>query len=506
MSQYFRIAATFIDPLYHGRADAGQPEWPPSPLRVFQAVVAANGQTMEDDAEAKDALTWLQRQPPPIIIAPPVHKSQGYTLSVPNNAMDLVAKAWAKGNYHGKRDSNPATHRTMKHVRPAKMLSGDTVHFLWPLEKDVVNARSLDCLTRAVRRAYALGWGLDFVAVHADIVSSETADTLAGERWKPGTAREGMPLRTPTVDTLDALCLRHKAFLSRIGGSGKQFAAFPPLTRFNIVGYRRTTDPAQRPFEVFELRCYDGRFHAHSQRRLMHIAGMVRHLAGRLMTAAPPRGVPEDWVERYVMGHQRKGCDGHTQFAYVPLPSIGHPHADQMVRRVMVIALVGDDGWLEHLGRRLAGQQLKPEEGNEFDGKEPPYLQRVHNEHLARFYTRPANRWASVTPVILPGYDDKKPAKTRKLIEKALAQSGIEALCTYEWSAYSSFSKSYSAHKYGKDGKPTGYLRPDHLLSQTAVHLTITFQDELEVPGPLIVGAGRHYGFGLMAHAPLDHG
>jgi CRISPR-associated protein Csb2 len=36
-------------------------------------------------------------------------------------------------------------------------------------------------------------------------------------------------------------------------------------------------------------------------------------------------------------------------------------------------------------------------------------------------------------------------------------------------------------------------------MSQTAVHLTLRFNDNLQVPGPLAIGAGRHCGFGLMA-------
>ncbi len=62
------------------------------------------------------------------------------------------------------------------------------------------------------------------------------------------------------------------------------------------------------------------------------------------------------------------------------------------------------------------------------------------------------------------------------------------------------------AHKYvkdasSKDGKRLiNYIRPDHLLNQTAVHLTISFPHE--VPGPITIGAGRHCGFGLMAAVP----
>jgi len=126
----------------------------------------------------------------------------------------------------------------------------------------------------------------------------------------------------------------------------------------------------------------------------------------------------------------------------------------------------------------------------------------VRHDNIARLYTQPANAWASVTPVILPGHDDKKPAKTRKLIEKALAQAGIEQSCQFEWSAFSRFPKSLSAHKYDKQKRPIGYIRPKHLQTQTAVHLTLRFNDDVKVPGPIAIGAGRHCGLGLFAAEP----
>jgi CRISPR-associated protein Csb2 len=142
---------------------------------------------------------------------------------------------------------------------------------------------------------------------------------------------------------------------------------------------------------------------------------------------------------------------------------------------------------------------LEPLRGDEFGVTDPPLLVPVRRDNVARSYTQPANAWASVTPVILPGHDDRKPAKTRRLIEKALAQSGIEQPCEFEWSAFSRFPKSLSAHKYDRDGKPTGYIRPDHLQTQTVVHLTLRFNEGVNVPGPLAIGAGRHCGLGILA-------
>lgn len=157
---------------------------------------------------------------------------------------------------------------------------------------------------------------------------------------------------------------------------------------------------------------------------------------------------------------------------------------------------MGHDQLLAHLAKRLAGQQLRQTPETRLD--QSPILERVQNDKVARCYTERSNGWASVTPVILPGHDDHKAAKTHKLIEAALRQSGIKQACDFEWSALSCFPKSLSAHKCGRDKRPAGYIRPKHLLSQTAVHLKIRFHGGVEVPGPLVIGAGRHYGLGLM--------
>ena len=171
----------------------------------------------------------------------------------------------------------------------------------------------------------------------------------------------------------------------------------------------------------------------------------------------------------------------------------------------MIAAALGDEGWLDHVVRRLAGKVLKPEPGvpDPFAGCDPPILvpiPRQASDGVIRCYIEPAHVWHSFTPVILPGHDDHKPDKTGALIERALRQSGIDQACDFEWSAFSRFSKSYSAHKYDQGKRLQGYFRPSYLNNLTAVHLTLHFKEHLQVPGPLVIGAGRHCGFGLMAH------
>ena len=69
MSDDLCIAATFLDPRFHGRGDGGEPEWPPSPLRLLQAIVAANADDIGNmDGDLDRALTWRELQGPPLIL------------------------------------------------------------------------------------------------------------------------------------------------------------------------------------------------------------------------------------------------------------------------------------------------------------------------------------------------------------------------------------------------------------------------------------------------------
>ena len=502
MPNYLCVSVTFLDPVpeFHGRGDAGEPEWPPSPLRVFQAIVAAAASRWREaqfQEHARPALEWLQGRDASIIVAPSYHVGVPVRIAVPNNDLDVVATAWSKRQEPKKQ---PNELKTMKTVRATRLLANKdasaTVHYLFPLADG--GCPHLELLAAAAHGITHLGWGIDMVVGDTRIISGEQAASLDGQRWRP-TPAGGTPLRVPKEGTLGDLMRKHEAFLNRLSDDG--FRPVPPLKVFEVCGYRCDDEPTQRPPRVFELRTIDGTRCRYPHRRLIHIAGMVRHLAIKAMKASPPPGVDEDWVRMFVAGHARDGKDTptHRQFSYLPLQSIGAPHTDPGVRRIMIVAPLGDEAWLDHVARHLAWQALEPVQGDEFAGGERPVLVPVQKDNIARIYTQAANTWASVTPVILPGHDDHKPEKTRKLIEKALAQSGIEQPCDFEWSPFSRFPKSFSAHKCDKEGRLTGYIRPDHLLTQTAVHLVLRFQNGLKVPGPLAIGAGRHCGLGLLA-------
>jgi len=500
MNQLLCITFRFIQPfpLFHGRGDADEPEWPPSPMRAFQALVnavsvRARGRTL--DVDLIKMLLLIESIQPSIIAPRAEVATVGHRTYVPHNQADLVTAAWHRGNH----DASVASHRMEKDIRPMRLSNRDdipAVHYLYPLDASCDALQLLATIRPPVRSITALGWGIDQVAADAKLVTQSQSVSLAGQQWAP-TQTRGRLLRTPRQGSLVALQHRHNKFLERLAGG--DWTPVPALRAFRVRAYRRGDEPAPRPCRVFELRKTDGSRFRYPHRMLIHLAGMIRHLAIEAMKVSPPAGVDENWVETYVAGHVTEHEREHRQLSYLPLPSVGHQHTDPGVRRIVIVAPLGDDVWLDHVARRLAGQVLKPLRGNEFGDSDPPVLVPIKGDNVSRRYTEPANTWHSFTPVILPGHDDHKPEKTRRLIEKALQQSGIDQPCEFEWSAFSQFPKSLSAHKYDRNGRLIGYVRPDHLLSQTAVHLTLRFRDNLKVPGPLAIGAGRHCGLGLFA-------
>lgn len=483
------LSIHWLDDRYHGLLDReGPPEWPPSPFRLFQALVAGVARRGELESQLGQALAWLQTLNPPMIVAPRSRPGQVITRYVPNNDAD--------------RKPDRQSRLTGKTFRPTLMLDPAVIHYLWPIDK--CDGETEKRIREAAHSLTTLGWGIDMAHADARLIDSDEIRGLFGVRWYPrrGVLRDTGRLRVPFVDlhtqedTLSDLKRAHRSALNRIE-HGKPLNSVQKAKVFECVFYESKERLLARPHIVFKLLRDDGDFLSYPQARLIHLAGMIRHLAIEAMTVSPPDGVEDDWVQTYVAGHARPGALDHRQFSYVPLSSIGMVHTDPSVRRVMIVAPLGDDWLLRHLSKSLDGQQLRPTPDTKLDRAVTLVLAR--RDKVAPSYLEPANAWASVTPVILPGHDDHKPEKTRKLIETALAQAGIEQKCEYEWSTISQFPKSLPANKYDRDRRPTGYIRPDHLLTQTGVHLKLRFADGIEVPGPLMLGAGRHCGFGVFA-------
>jgi CRISPR-associated protein Csb2 len=445
MSSFFCVNIRFLGGEFHGRADGGEPEWPPTPLRLFQALVAAASARWRNGVfpdYAKSALSWLERQSAPFVIAPSTTEGTPYRPSVPNNAMDKVARAWMGGNYSNSGDANPATHKSLKTVRPTRLVVKDdesgTLHYLYPVtDCDAEFKKYREILFSATRSITHLGWGVDMVAANATVITEEEAGNLSGERWRPVEDLSAAGYRVPVKGTLDALISRHEAFLNRISRDerGKEFfTPVPPLAAYRIVGYRLATDPLRRPFVAFSLLKPDGHgFRAFDAvRRTMVVAGMMRSVASAV---AKTSGWSEQKIANVILGHGEALGEPHRpvegpRLAYLPVPSIeprgeGRANVVGAVRRVLVTTFTENcREEIDWAARMLSGGNLVAEQDHEVRA----ILTRISSKDpMVVRYVRPAATWATVTPVILPGYDDSRGYR-RRLREGADSEEQRELL------------------------------------------------------------------------------
>jgi len=494
MPNFLCLTITFLDARFHGRRDGGEPEWPPSPLRLFQAIVAAAAAPTGSIGSLDASLRWFENLSPPQIIAPVGRMGEPYRLSVPNNAMDLVVKAWARGNYDGSGDSNPATHRTMKTVRPTHLVGGDQIRFLWPLLEPMTEEvrRHAEAIRTAVRGIVALGWGIDLVVGHGDFISNEAPESMFGsevEHWEACINESGVSLRVPRPGTLDGLIRRHTAFQNRVTDDG--FVPVPPLTAFANVSYRRATDLLARHFAAFALRATDdpAKWRALSQANAIFVAAMLRHVAWEAAKADMGGWRDKKWAEEFVAGHgARNSRKSFPRFSYLPLPTIGPTHADGMIRRVLIAETCGGDGRSAHwAGMRLGGQLLQEEGTNQKVAMLQPISQ---PDYVTTRYTGQSATWESITPVILPGYDDGKPAKRERILRQCLEDAGLDI------SAVASMDSQRGSFDRASISM-LGYRRPKYLANLPACHVRLKFRQP--VRGPLVIGAGRHCGLGIFA-------
>lgn len=481
MIRYLCISVTFLDPLFHGKGDADEPEWPPSPMRLFQALVAGSrrGCCNGDWSKAKaEAYQWLEGREPPMIIAPPARRSAAYTLFVPNNdadekfdRQDRLAPKMVR------------THRIVGGASDAK--SGQTLHYVWTVpETEGSEARTYaELLCREARRLTTLGWGVDQAVAHGRVLNDAEVEALSGQRWTAWDAwfAGRQILRAPKTGSLDDLTRAYEAFVNRLSMTQPPKAREPRV--FDRAVYLPQGVLPPRPRAAFELP--DGI--AFRQEDAARIASMLRSLAcaaSKADTHEFPGG-----AEVYVAGHVGKRQDNVPRFSYLPLPSIGQEHADGMIRRLTIAEPVGGDGsharWAQ---QRLLNAVIRDQEGNERGVLRE--LWRQSSRAMIRRYVEQARIWSSVTPVILSGFDDSKQTKAEKLVISAVEHAGLPVSAIAELTLRKAPFWPGSQH-------PRQYALPSYLKGLPSWHLRIVFREP--IPGPLAIGAGRHAGLGLFA-------
>lgn len=504
MSNHLCITVRWITERFHGFIDGTEAlEWPPSPFRLFQALLAGAHRYGLNES-LNTALGWLEGQ----VVAPEIfaasHPSSGTVFDhfVPDNDNSLMHRRSG-----------------VRKFCPLLLNGSPIVHYLWQLNPDA--PPPLEALDELTSTLSALGWAIDQAYATVQVVDFNTFDSDQLVRFTPRfkTTDTLHSLRVPKKGSIADLRLVHSRNSVTLANQGERRRKKWPKG-FDRVVYTSTERPIGRPCVVFKLLDANDDAYRYPHSKLVHIAGMVRHLAIERMKRDPPPWTIEDqdWVNRVVRGKQQSNTEEHRRFSYVPLPSIGHEHSDALIRNVMVVAPLGMERELDFLARRLDGELLTPE--GDRDECKPETSRPAADQIVLQKFKPPAGKfiancylgtsdvWQTVTPVILDGHNKKsksdKPEaiarETEKLICKALARSGIEAPCEFTWQAIPFVKHCLSAHKYDRDGRHTGYHRPGHLNGLTAVHVRLTFQTPM--PGPITIGAGRHCGLGLFMAVP----
>ena len=253
-----------------------------------------------------------------------------------------------------------------------------------------------------------------------------------------------------------------------------------PLNQYDEVSYVSEAATRRPPMHAFALVNEDGEYCRFDSTNTMVVAAELRHAAHN---RAKQLRFDTAFTEGYVCGHANGSHDKDDRFAYVPVPTLAPAGRNNDIRRVMLIQ-GRKNSKAESLIRRLSNvslsgkARLRPIEDPDRDG-------------VLKRYTEAAERWGTVTPMVLPGHLNGRGLANRqkKLVLKSLAHAGI----------MTPVSKIHlQPDPIFPGAEQAGCYRvPEYLCQFTKTHAIITFSEP--VVGPVVIGAGRYVGLGLMA-------
>jgi CRISPR-associated protein Csb2 len=425
--------------------ERARPEWPPHPARLYSALVSAHFETGPSDA-TRSALEWLERQPAPGIYASDADTSANVTAFVPTN-------------YPG--DGPTVLRGKQPRQFPAVTPHETTVFFIWPEASPPPEVRAgLDEL--ASRTGY-LGKACSLVRIRVtdDAPRPNYLPSPAG----PELMRISSPGRLRELEYLFESGQRPSFGLQQRYEAVRPCAATSVQSQFGEMLVFRRISGTGLPIEATVTLTQAVR------RALLAIAGQ----------AGP---IPEA-----LHGH-----GAHDHCAITALPFTGHEHADGhlvgfsvVVQRAMTpsdrIAVLQACSSLQtvHLPAPLAPWKVEL------------IRERPREKTLQQAtWAKASKNWSSVTPVLLDRFPKKKGPGVEEILATACSNVGLpKPRITH--SPYSNLP--------GVSPVPQFRLqREGDTQPRWGVHATIQFDEP--VTGPILLGAGRFFGLGLMAPIP----
>ncbi len=474
-------------------ADRLEAEWPPHPARLFSALVAAWADEARDDERA--ALRWLEAQPPPEILASAASRRDVVTVFVPvNDATD--------GLLPDERVRQPRTFPSVTPEIPRFAL-------VWP-EAELTDALRAT-LDRLCARVHRLGHSSSLVSLRVmdTPMLHEDASRLVPREDGEATLRVVQPGQLEALEAAHAL---HQETQPRV---------MP-------AAFQRYGAPEAAGREPVAASCFDPEWIVLRRIRgaeLPITAGfpLARAVRGALMASGvqPP---PE-----LISGHLADGApSARDHLAIVPLPFVGREHADGALKGV---ALVLPRGLSEQdrnaVFRAITGWEDRARATDPEQHEHPPLpvyfgrgarlsleLTEENLPHTLRPETwcAPSRVWASVTPIALnrnpgelrrrSGQDPQAESERIRGVEARAAQIVADSVIRLGLPAPEGVELRPQPLVQGS--RPCrdfpGFLSGGH--PRVLVHAVLRFAQP--VSGPLLLGAGRYYGYGLMRPLPEE--
>lgn len=504
-----KLTITFLSHRYHAIDEAkGLDVFPPPPSRLFQALIAASHRGVYRllHAGARErALEWLQALAPPVIETCSWSENRKSCFNwVPNNSGDPEDK-------------------TDKQLH-AHLLGGTrTLRYVWEFEDNIearenaiiacALARLLTCLGRSEDEVYGCGDVVDgpyefdyqetVCACYYHRRTRDTQERLDRILWKPQAdpqrrTSSHVLLTVPDEGALAAYRTRYAAFLDREDQNLYQV----PLRR---IGYTRSDVlDYQPPLALFALRLLhdESKFLTYDPRDLLRPASMVRRAMFESLRRNPSfvRHYGADRIAQLVAGHaSAENLDEPFEskhFAFVPLPSINaHFRPDGSIRRVLIMGngceTDKDEQLFSDAVRLLAGREIEDRNGRPVGRL---YPLETGQDKVFKLYRAPLSSpcctWRSITPLIMTG-NARRGRTPADLVVRALKQIGIsereiDSVATFNGPIVPKADRAL-AYRVGED---------NYLSKSLRYHAEVYFRRPLT--GPLVIGRGRHVGFGLM--------
>jgi CRISPR-associated protein Csb2 len=518
------ISVRFNDGRYHGTGD-----WPPAPARLFQALVAAAAQPSLDWARA--ALKWLEKLDAPVIAVPTKYEGQHVSLFVPNN--DLDAKG---GDIRRIAEVRSAT----KKIKPRLFDASVPLIYVWRFEGDDTPAK---CVCSIADGLYQLGRGVDMAWADAEALDDEAAAEAKlveyqGVIYRPSEGKNnsgGTVLDCPEDGSLESLADRYKAGAQRFRRNGDRTEfANAPKPRFRSVAYnspatrllfdlRRTTDVGS-PFAPWPLK--------NTAALVLKLRDGAMDKLKKLNRSAP---LDEGTINKVLMGRDATEADKALRIRIVPLSTIGHPHADRSIRRVLVevppdCPIRADDMAWAFTGLGIGSHGIDAETG-EITSQDywMEQLVTADDDSMLTHYGIgdagiSSRLWRSVTPLALPterrhidpaklkeeytlDADKRKEAKKggERQSENRSAIHEVAQALRHAGLRHRIANIRVQREPFDIKGERAEEFTSGTRFSKHQLwHVEIEFSEL--VSGPIVLGNGRYLGLGLMAPAQKAEG